>query len=395
MDTNGTNGRMKVLRNNRGVAIVYIALMLGVLMAFAGLAVDVGYMYVAKGQLQNAADSAALAGASKLDGSVSTMQTNARSEAVDFAKANVAATASVAISSDYSNSLAEANDITVGNWNRNLDPKFSTVRTPINAVQVRARRTGATDAGGASIGGQVDLFLSKVFGWPRMGASAEAIAARIPTATAPYFMIGEQACSASLPKKLYIGPDTGNPTPTSTGEMAWTSFLATPTAPGFNVSDLICGKPTPNVEVCNQPLYSTQGTGNSVYQDIEADFYDPYYDAGNKEFLTDSFSNFVTDRQTGDRIVTKWTVSAPVTVSNNPGLQGNINDPHEIWGYAKIRISRACGSGGGNPCGGERKYTAPPGVCPGGEKFIEIDQISCVDCANSASMPGVKPKLVR
>ncbi|MBT0893230.1 hypothetical protein KI811_05300 [Geobacter hydrogenophilus] len=390
-----TNGRMiKILNNRRGVATVYIALMLMVLIAFVGMAVDLGYMYVAKGQLQNAADSAALAGAAKLNGSAFTIQTSARRLAVNFAGANVAATGSVVISSDFSNDLSANNDITVGNWNRNLSPKFSTARTPINAVQVRARRTGSTDAAGASIGGQVDLFLSNVFGRPRMSASAEAIAARVPSATSPYFMIGRQTCSTSLPRRLYIGPDTGNPTPTSSGEMAWTSFLATPTAPGFNVSDLICGKTTPNVEVCNQPLYSTQGTGNSVYQDIEADFYDPYYDAGNKEFQTDALGNFVTDRQTGDRIVTKWTVSAPVTETNNPGLQGP-NDPHVIWGYAKIRISRACGSGGGMPCGGARRYFAPSGVCTGGGKFVEIDQITCVDCASSAATPGIKPKLVQ
>jgi Flp pilus assembly protein TadG len=56
----------KILKDRKGIAAVYIALIMFVLVAFVGLAIDIGYMYVAKGQLQNASDAAALAGASSL-----------------------------------------------------------------------------------------------------------------------------------------------------------------------------------------------------------------------------------------------------------------------------------------------------------------------------------------
>lgn len=52
--------------NNRGIAMIYVALLLFALMGFVALAVDIGYMYVVKTELQNAADSAALAGAGTL-----------------------------------------------------------------------------------------------------------------------------------------------------------------------------------------------------------------------------------------------------------------------------------------------------------------------------------------
>ena len=56
-----------VLRQgNRGQTLVIIAIMLMVLILMAGLAIDVGVMYVARRELVRVADSAALAGAGAL-----------------------------------------------------------------------------------------------------------------------------------------------------------------------------------------------------------------------------------------------------------------------------------------------------------------------------------------
>ena len=86
MKTSLSNIKFSIRGSNRGIAVVYIALMLLVLLAFVGLAIDIGYMYVAKSQLQNAADAAALAGANLLDGTISSAQ--ARQEAQKFAALN-------------------------------------------------------------------------------------------------------------------------------------------------------------------------------------------------------------------------------------------------------------------------------------------------------------------
>jgi hypothetical protein len=61
-----TMSRLDWLRGRNGSAIIFIAVTLMILVAFAGLAIDVGYLYVVRGELQNAADAGALAGAQVL-----------------------------------------------------------------------------------------------------------------------------------------------------------------------------------------------------------------------------------------------------------------------------------------------------------------------------------------
>lgn len=53
----------KIRKEESGLALVMVALLIGVLGGFAALVVDVGYMYAQKSELQSAADAAALAGA--------------------------------------------------------------------------------------------------------------------------------------------------------------------------------------------------------------------------------------------------------------------------------------------------------------------------------------------
>lgn len=72
----------------RGVSIVLMAVALLMLYAFVALAVDGGNIYVAKNELQNAADAGALAGARVLytdDGSVINSDTNAEAQQVALA----------------------------------------------------------------------------------------------------------------------------------------------------------------------------------------------------------------------------------------------------------------------------------------------------------------------
>ena len=58
---------MTYARNNKGISLILIAIMLAVLIIFAALAIDISYMYFEKNQLQVAADAAALAGAARID----------------------------------------------------------------------------------------------------------------------------------------------------------------------------------------------------------------------------------------------------------------------------------------------------------------------------------------
>ena len=56
----------RFLRDERGASLMFIAICMVVLLGMAALAIDVGMLYAAKGQAQNAADAGALAGAGAL-----------------------------------------------------------------------------------------------------------------------------------------------------------------------------------------------------------------------------------------------------------------------------------------------------------------------------------------
>ena len=54
------------VRRDRALVAVFVAVLLVAMLGFCGLSVDVGYMYVARGDMQRTADASALAGASAL-----------------------------------------------------------------------------------------------------------------------------------------------------------------------------------------------------------------------------------------------------------------------------------------------------------------------------------------
>src|SRR5512145_1244133 len=108
----GTARRVS-LRNERGAVLVYVALALVfALLGMVALAIDMGYMYVAKAQLQNAADAGALAGASKLTGQFSNI--SAHYKAQQFAQKNHAAGETVKVDANLGN--APGGDTVVGCW---------------------------------------------------------------------------------------------------------------------------------------------------------------------------------------------------------------------------------------------------------------------------------------
>src|SRR5688500_19227772 len=77
----------KTHRSQRGAVMIFVAVSLAACLAFAVLAIDVGAIFVTRVQLQNAADAAALAGASALlDGD----QAEATDRAIAVAGENVA-----------------------------------------------------------------------------------------------------------------------------------------------------------------------------------------------------------------------------------------------------------------------------------------------------------------
>src|SRR5690349_14280603 len=65
------NGASRRRRGERGQTLVVVALLAAILIGILGLAVDVGYAYSERRQIQNAADASALNGAREMDAQIS------------------------------------------------------------------------------------------------------------------------------------------------------------------------------------------------------------------------------------------------------------------------------------------------------------------------------------
>ncbi len=69
-------------QHRRGAILVFAAMMLVLVFAFVAFTVDVGYMALAQGELQNAADSAALAGVLELSNGEAAVKAEAKAYAL-------------------------------------------------------------------------------------------------------------------------------------------------------------------------------------------------------------------------------------------------------------------------------------------------------------------------
>jgi Flp pilus assembly protein TadG len=126
---------MKINRkNNEGVVLIWVAFIMLVLVFFAALVIDTGYVVVTRGQLQTSADAAALAGAQW----VKQDQVKARERAVFFGLANRAASVHIQLDPNVAN--VGTGDIVLGIWNSGTRTFTPDVGNP-NAVKVVARRT--------------------------------------------------------------------------------------------------------------------------------------------------------------------------------------------------------------------------------------------------------------
>ncbi len=154
----------------KGAVIVMVAVLLVVLLGCVALAVDIGYLYVARAELQRTADAAALAGAQALGRDVD----QPFGEYL-FAEDIYAQVESYALSNHVIRQgvvLNRKTDITIGYLADTHDRKAALQIVPLdqaNAVQVIARRN-------SSSGGEIPLFFASIWGINSAGVGASAIA---------------------------------------------------------------------------------------------------------------------------------------------------------------------------------------------------------------------------
>jgi Flp pilus assembly protein TadG len=161
---------------HRGIGLLWLILFLMALIAVGGLAVDASRCYLASHQLQNAADSAALAGARYVawDPDAGTKLT-ARQMAETFAGANQSGKLPVKVGLNESN--APEGDIVIGRYITQMRTFVPTTSAP-NAMKVVARKDDTLNPG-------LPLVFGSLFGVNQSTMRKHAIAMIYNAAGAP------------------------------------------------------------------------------------------------------------------------------------------------------------------------------------------------------------------
>jgi hypothetical protein len=374
--------------------------MLVVFLVLTGLAIDIGYMYVSEEDLQASAETAALAGVQSIKQRVlfqvqqspagrgaasdDPVQSAARSAAVEAVSGKHSAAALVGLANNNGNALTEDNDLTVGFWNIS-SRSYTPGATPVNAMQVRTRRTAESSSVGM---GALGSFLAKITGTASFGATPVAIAA-IPAGTSSNLAICAEACDATCTypeicsiKERQMTRPSGDPAkrPAASSQYLYTSLLH-PVTLTNSLSDMVCQE-MPQQEVCGKPIYTMAGTSDGTLRDIKAMMLDPKVDGSNKEY-----------DKNGKLL--GWWLMVPAVDCAAAQTQGQF-ERRLVTKYSLVRISRICASG---PAGCKQPAgspAVPASACATGESGLYIDRISCVGCGSKSQMilPGLHPVLV-
>ena len=162
--------RVPQARSRRGAIAVFTAFVMIAVLSMVAFGVDMGFIMVARADLQRSADAAAHAGAMRLteEGSNYTLISAARQAARDYVASNDVLHSAVTVSPNYFNTDPHG-DIVVGklDFDNPSGPLILGSPDEYNAVRVRVRRTQEQN-------GEVGLFFGRLLG--RTGIELEASA---------------------------------------------------------------------------------------------------------------------------------------------------------------------------------------------------------------------------
>lgn len=379
----------------------YVNTMIVVFLVVAALALSIGYLYVDEDDMRNVAEVAALAGTRQIRkdllsqlqtapgklGSVAgdTVQAAARRVAAEEALGKHKEAALTHAFNDNSNRLTTANDMTVGFWNSSSHT-YTPGATPVNAMQVRIRRTAESENAGI---GRIGNILGIISGVQKFDYTPDAIAA-LPARANAGFALCTEACDrqcafpavCSLPVRRLVSEPAGASGSAAIAAGPAATYHMYQLNAAVNVSDLIC-LGMPSQEVCNREILTSLDSGGVALRDMESMMYNPTFDTGNKEY----------DPVSGTLL--GWWVIAPVTDCAVPH-QPEVLERRTVTRYALVRISRICSPGATGCQQNNTSFDAPAAVC-GNDKGLYIDRISCVGCSGKAlsSFPGLHPVLVQ
>ena len=367
MRPNATEGR----REERGNVLVFVTIALIALFGFAAWSTETGQAWMARGQLQAASDSAALAGAGEL------LVPNANqpakpAAAIAAAQAFGLQNKSLGVAIDI-----PAGDIETGGWNmqtRTFTPlPGSTNPQEVRAVRLLGRRDDTAN-------GPIPTVLGRIMGVDSIAVSTEATAyigwaGLMPPGTAllPIALDCCKITGASCDQNYcqYVAANPPNPCPlsaatdhpgkivsclefqsTGTQNACWTELDSTSSGVSTaGLEDIIKdGNPTPAGE---DPIYVDNGTKNAVLQDIR-----------NKFLGLQSYSGDPGGKDTnGNGTIDSWLVPLPIVQCQNPGAGCAGGTAQKIVGVACLDIQEVTA--------GSAKVIKAEYVCPGDPRFDE------------------------
>lgn len=359
-------------RNERGSVLVFVTIALVALLAFAAWSTETGQAWTAKGQLQAASDSAALAGAGELLDPNAGQPANPGA-AVAAAQAFGAQNHSIGVAITI-----PAADIETGSWDmetRTFTPMpGSNDPEQVRAVRVLGRRDDTAN-------GPVPTVLGKIFGVDDIPIAATAtayigFAGLMPPGTA-VLPVAIDCCKISgadcdqdycsyvatnppNPKALVDDPDLAGKMVTalefssSNGlqNACWTeldpvdSSINTP-----GLEDIIeSGNPVP---VGADPIYVDNGTKNAVLQEI----YNRFHDAGAYANDPDGGGSDTNNNGVND----SWVIPLPIVECQYPGDGCAGGSSQEIVGVACFDVQEVSA--------GSEKWIKGEFVCPGDPRW--------------------------
>ena len=133
----------RLVMGEKGTVLTLVGISLFVLMSLFTLSVDLGHIFVTRAELQNAADSGALAAVVEIRNGV----TSARQKAISFAEAHVVTNQYIEI---------QDSDVVFGHYDLS-NFTFQANALPTNAVEVNARKTEGAPSG------PLELFFARLF----------------------------------------------------------------------------------------------------------------------------------------------------------------------------------------------------------------------------------------
>ncbi|MFH1035585.1 MAG: pilus assembly protein TadG-related protein [Pseudomonadota bacterium] len=264
----------RLVREERGATAVLFTVFLTAMVGMMGAAVDMGALYAAKSQLQNAADAAALAAANTMLGiDVNNRAIAQPGTALTTARTFSAANQALGVSLQLKNPVGS--DFTIGYWDDStatFDPNRSglgiTNPDDLTGVLVKVRRDNSANT-------PVATFFASIVGIRRVELSAQSTAflgfpGSVPAGTVdlPIAVLASAIGNGN-------GPVDGMPlTFHSNGDQSaeWTTFFTWP-ANNPNVDKYVTGElPIPAIKVGDEINLTNGNLSNGTFHDLQSRF---------------------------------------------------------------------------------------------------------------------------